>query len=686
MSRSTGTVLRRTIVALAAASVLSMTDPAMAEPSVETLTLVIGEARVGNLQARIDGARINIDYQYRNNGGGPTIKESIVLDEAGLPTSWKIEGSTTFGSKVDESFTVEDGQARWKDSSGHGQAEAARKMYAAQSASPWALGLYARALLADGETSMPAFPAGSIALQAGEEVSLRGAESAVTARVYSVGGLDLNPSHILLDADHRMVAFITPRFVAVRGGFESEVPRLRALAAELSTRRLESMVERTALRFDQPVRIAPVRIFDPHTLRRTEPRAVVVHDGRISSVQPVDTPPSDGEILIDGQGGTLVAGMFEMHAHLSQEQAALNIAAGITSVRDMGNANDVLDGLIQRIERGRIIGPRVFRSGFIEGKSPFSSNNGILVDGEQAALEAVRWYAARGFWQVKLYNSMNPAWARSIVAEAHRLGLRVSGHVPAFGNANGMLDAGYDEMTHINQVMLGWVLDPDEDTRTLLRFTAMKRFPSIDLDGEAVARTLNTFIERGVAMEPTMAIHERGMLQRDGAPPVGAAGWLEHMPIGVQRDLGQSWFEIASDEDDVAYRQAFAKILDTLRLMHERGILLVPGTDLGGSFAYHRELELFEQLGMSAPEVIRRATWDMATYLGTNQTLGSIEPRKLADFFLVDGDPTVDLAVLKRIRLVAKDGVFYRPSDIHAQFGIHPFAEPVATPAAGEVK
>ena len=99
-----------------------------------------------------------------------------------------------------------------------------------------------------------------------------------------------------------------------------------------------------------------------------------------------------------------------MHAHLDQDSALLNVAAGVTSVRDMGNDNAVLDGLIARIESGAIGGPRVTRSGFIEGKSPFSANSGIVVASEAEALDAVRWYAARGYWQIKIYNSMNPAW------------------------------------------------------------------------------------------------------------------------------------------------------------------------------------------------------------------------------------------------------------------------------------
>jgi imidazolonepropionase-like amidohydrolase len=651
------------------------------EAQTEHYSVLISGAKVGHLDATVDGRKVSIDFDYKNNGRGPTLKEKIALSEAGLPSSWEVDGNTTFGSKVSESFKVDEGQAHWKDAAGAGSAAAdGQHLYAAQSASPWALGLYARALLADGQSSMAAYPAGAITLEEGESVLLGEQGSLLNARAYAVGGLDLNPRYLLLDEQRQMVAFITPRLVLVRKGYEAEEQRLRGLAAQLSTQRMEKLQQETAKVFDAPVRIRNVRVFDPHTLALSPLSSVVFRGHKISSVQPADSPDTPGEVQIDGQGGTLIAGMFEMHGHLSQEQGPLNLAAGITSVRDMGNANEVLDGLIERVERGEIAGTRVFRSGFIEGKSPFSSNNGILVESQDAAIAAVRWYAARGYWQVKLYNSMTPAWAPAIVAEAHRLGLRVAGHVPAFGNADGMLDAGYDELTHINQIMLGWVLKADEDTRSLLRFTAMKRFVNLDLESDTVQATLKRMTSRGVAVEPTIAIHEAGMLGRDGQIPVGQASYLQHMPIGYQRDARQAWFAIDSADDDRQYRAAFAKIMDTLRLMHQRGVLLVPGTDLGGSFAYHRELELFQQLGLSPAQVLRRATWDMAKHLGTEQSLGSIEARKLADFFIVDGDPTQDLGVLKQVRLVVKDGAVYAPSEIHARYGVRKFAEPLVLP------
>ena len=445
------------------------------------------------------------------------------------------------------------------------------------------------------------------------------------------------------------------------------------MAADLSTKRLEEIQKLTAHRYGAPVRFRNVRIFDPQEMALSAPVSVVVNGRRISSIQPIDSAVSPGEVLVEGEGGTLIAGLHEMHSHTGQESALLNIAAGVTTVRDMGNDNAVLDALIERIEAGTIGGPRVHRSGFIEGKSPFNSNNGKLVTSEAEALDAVRWYAARGYGQVKLYNSMKPEWSAAAVKEAHRLGLRVAGHVPAFSNADAMVDAGYDELTHINQIALGWVLSPEEDTRTLLRLTALKRLATLDLASAPVQRTLDHIAARKVAVEPTIAIHENLLLNRGGAVPSGAVDYIDHLPVGEQRGARQGWADMSAPGDAEAFAAAYGKLMDAMREMRKRGVLLIPGTDLGGSFAFHRELELFAQLGYTPAEVLRLATWDMATYLGQDQSTGSIEKGKLADFFLVPGNPVADLKAIKTIRAVVKDGAVYYPSEVYPHFGIKPF-------------
>jgi hypothetical protein len=377
-----------------------------------------------------------------------------------------------------------------------------------------------------------------------------------------------------------------------------------------------------------------------------------------------------------------VAGFYEMHAHLSQDIALLNLMAGITTVRDMGNDNAVLDTLVHRLDAGEIGGPHVIRSGFIEGKSPFSAQNGFVVDSQQAALDAVRWYGAGDFWQIKIYNSMTPAWVPAMTQEAHRLGMRVAGHVPAFATADQMIADGYDEMTHINQFVLGWVIGPGEDTRTLFRLTALKRLPALDLQSPKVQHTIQLMVDGHKAIDPTLGIHEQLTQNRDGQPPPGAVDYLDHMPIGYRRDAMKAWVDTSAPGDDQAYRGAFDTLLAVTKMLHDRGVFIVFGTDTGGSFTYHRELELYQRAGFTPAEILKGATWDSARYTGQDQRMGSIEKGKLADFFLIPGDPTQALKAIKIIRMVVKDGTFYYPTEVYPRFGIAPFTTvPPVTPA-----
>lgn len=666
---------------IAMAALCGIASPAWAQ--VERFSVVASDARVGHLVATNEANRVTIDFDYKNNGRGPTLAETIEFGSAGLPIAWTVTGSTTFGSKVDERFEWGPQKATWRDASGAGEAATdLPALYISQSASPWALGYYARQLLMTGNHTMPTLPSGEARLEVGEALSVGEGDSRIDVTTYALTGLDLNPDYVLLDDRQRMFALASPGIIVVREGYEAEAPRLRKLAADLGAARLERIQAQTAHRPDGPLRFRNVRVFDPATQALTAPVSVVVHDGRIAGVQPVDAPATPGETIVDGEGGTLVPGLYEMHSHTGQDGAILNVAAGVTTVRDMGNDYDRLEALIGRIESGAIAGPRVHRSGFIEGRSPFSSNNGRLVESQAQALEEVRWYAARGFHQVKLYNSMKPEWSAAAAAEAKRLGLRVAGHVPAFSNADAMVEAGYDELTHINQIMLGWVLEEGEDTRTLLRLTALKRLATLDLDSERVQRTLDLIESKGVAVEPTIAIHENLMLNSDGEVPAGMVDVFDNLPVGAQRSAKQAWSDMSAPGDAEAYRLAYGKLLDTLRRMRERGVLIIPGTDLGGSFAYHRELELFTQLGYTPAEVLKLATLDMARYLGEDQLSGSIERGKRADFFLVPGDPTADLKAIKTIRAVVNGGVLYLPSEIYPHFGIRPFAEapPIQAP------
>lgn len=660
---------------LAASALAAAFVPITAYADAERFSVIFGGRNVGHLNADVNGDQIAIDFDYKNNGRGPTIRETIRTDATGLPVAWKIDGTTTFGSKTAENYAVTGKRATWTDSTGPGKAARGAGLYVAQGASPWALGLYARALLKDADNTMPALPGGMLRLTKGEAVTIAGKGGTLQTNAYDISGIDLTPTTMLLDAEGDLVSIVSADFIIIRAGYEGEEERLRGLAAKWSTDRYVTIQKKVAHDYKAPVRIRNVRLFDSKTATLTKLMSVLVNGRTIAAIEPLDSRATPGEVTIDGAGGTLIPGMYEMHAHLGQDDALLNLMAGITTVRDMGNDNAVLAELSDRIDAGIIGGPRIIKSGFLEGRSPFSANNGFVVDNQAKAIDAVRWYGARGYNQIKVYNSMNPAWVPAVVKEAHSLGMRVAGHVPAFSTADAMIAAGYDEMTHINQFMLGWVIKPTEDTRTLFRLTALKRLPSLDLNSAPVQRTIQAMVDGKKAIDPTIGIHEQLTQNRDGRVPPGAVDYLDHMPIGYQRDAKKAWVDTGGPGDDVAYRGAFDKIIATTKMLHDRGVFIVPGTDTGGSFTYHRELELLTRVGFTPAQVVKRATYDMAEYLGEDQATGSITRGKRADFFLVPGDPTKDVKAIKTIRMVVKDGTVYFPSEVYPEFGIKPFAD-----------
>jgi imidazolonepropionase-like amidohydrolase len=150
------------------------------------------------------------------------------------------------------------------------------------------------------------------------------------------------------------------------------------------------------------------------------------------------------------------------------------------------------------------------------------------------------------------------------------------------------------------------------------------------------------------------------------------------MPISYQRYRRRTFVPIHNQGEDNAYREAFAKVIDTLRMLHENGILLLPGTDDGTGFTLQREVELYTKAGMTPAEALRAATLTPEEYLGHADELGTIERGKIADFFLVAGDPTKDIRAIKLSQLVSKGDAIYFPSEIYQALSIEPFASPPA--------
>jgi imidazolonepropionase-like amidohydrolase len=635
--------------------------------------VISNDEKVGTLEVSRRDARSEIDFRIDDNGRGPKVHESIRVGGNGLPVDWRIEGSSSIGAPVRESYSYGGGKAQWKGLNDAGSASAeVAPLYVANGASPWSYGLYLRALLAKPNHELNALPTGTLRAEKLRDLTVGSGERARSVAVYALWGIDTSPQLVLATADGELFGTMDAGSVLVPEGYEREFQSLSQLASTLHRSYLEQLTQRLLHRFDQPIYIRDVRVFDSNRAVLSEPTTVVVFRDRIASVRRDAAPPADA-VVVEGEGGTLLPGLTDMHSHVSSWELPLYLAGGVTSVRDLGGDNEALLDLAQSTRGGAVMGPRMILSGFLEGRSQYSARGGFVVDQLPSALERVRWYEDHGYWGIKIYSSMTPDWVAPIAAEAHRLGLHVSGHVPAFMSSERAVRSGYDEINHMNQLLLSFVLAENEDTRTPLRFTAVgERMGKLDLQSEPVQRMIALMRERGTTMDVTMAGLEWMLLSQPGRSPPSIEGWLSHMPGPVQRARRTAVLDMKQGQLPL-YRAAWEKLLAALKLLHDAGIRIVPGTDDVPGFMLHSELEVYGRAGIPAARVLQIATLECARYLGREHELGSIEPGKLADLLLVDGDPTQNLSAVRQVRMVVKNGDVVFPEEVYSAMSIQPF-------------
>lgn len=673
-------MLLRTTAGLGVLLALCLSGSALAE-TFKYVVMANGE-KVGHLTADVQGRATSVDYAVSNNGRGPKAREKITADAAGMPVTWTIEGESLFGSPVAEHYTWKAGQAEWSSQADNGQVAAAKPLlYVGNDVSPWMLGVYVKALLKAPNRTLPVLPGGQLKLTEVRKITLGAGKAAVPVTIYELAGIDLNPDYVLVDGKGELFG----SGGLIREGYEGELPKLQVLNREIAQARAEEAQKKLAHRFAGPVRIRNVRVFDPISMKvGAELKTVVVFGDRITGVLANDAagPAPKGETVIDGQGGTLMPGLHDMHSHTSLSSNLFNLAAGVTATRDQGNDNEQLLAMLDGLRTGRLAGPRIVRNGFLEGRSQYSARLGFIPGTLDEAMQNVRWYADHGYWQVKIYNSFNPDWVAPVAAEAKRLGMGVTGHVPAFSSPDRVIRDGYDDIAHINQLMLGWILDPKEDTRTPLRLTGMARGKDLDLKSERVQATVRLMKERGTALDTTAMILERLMLSRSGQVQAGDAPYLDHVPIGYQRYRKRSFVTIKTPQDDADYQGGFAKVREVLKMLDDNGVQLLPGTDDATGFSSLREMEVYVEAGIPAGRALYLGTLGAERYFKRDHELGTIERGKLADFILVDGDPVANISALRKNRMTMVGGVAYYPAEIYEHLTIKPFAaKPPVTPA-----
>jgi Amidohydrolase family len=642
-------------------------------------SVVIQQQTAGHLNVTLGDERsVQTDLSYRDNGRGPDIRERFVLGAQGAPVEYEGEGVSTYGAQIREQFKVEDGRLRWRSRVDAGdEAVEPGTLFLPIEGTVAYQGEMVRSLLRRPDGRAPIVGGGQLSVERVATMSVDGPQGAVPLVLVALTGADTSPWYSWHRDDDtlRLFAVTWPGFAIVAKGHEDAVDALTARAAQAEDEWLVALQKRTARPLPGLTLIRGVRWFDAPAATMRGPSDVYLRAGRIADVTAPGQLAAQPDHVIDGHGRTLLPGLWDMHAHLWAGAAPLHLVAGVTSVRDMAGDNAYLMRLQARLAAGELPGPTVYLAGFIEGRSPYSSRNGFVVDTVDEGRRAIDWYAARGYRQIKLYNSIRPEWVRPLAAHAKARGLKVSGHVPAFMLAAQAVNAGYDELTHINQVTLNFVTQPGDDPRTLLRFTRIgDDAHRLDVNSPRVRAFLALLVRHGTVVDPTLATFESMFTQQQGQPKPGLVALADHLPAVWRRSLRAAEMDLEGTQL-TTYRASYARMLALTLAMHRAGVPLVAGTDDIPGLTLHRELELYVQAGIPAPHALRIATWNGARVAGAEQEAGSIARGKVADLMLIDGDPSRRIADIRRASLVLKGGVAYAPAQLFEAMGFKPVVD-----------
>jgi imidazolonepropionase-like amidohydrolase len=607
-----------------------------------------------------------------DRGRGENLTSRLHLDAAGIPLSEHLSGADYWKNPIDERFDVVQGMAVWSSGAEKGEKKVDHpSFYVTRNGSNLDVGLLAAALLRNRRHRLPLLPEGEARIESAGVARIATGGTTRSLTLYAISGLASSPVYVWMEKPDLFFGSYDGFTTLVPQGNEDAAPAMIKAQVEAMASREKALATKLGHRPARALVVKRARLFDPESGTVTPDVTVVISGHRIQAVGPdgaVRLP--EGADTVDAHGRMLLPGLWDMHQHLTDNDGLYDLAAGVTTGRDLGNDADYLLDLKRKWDSGEALGPRVVLAGVIDGPGPFASPAKVLVSNEAEARAAVDRYAEQGYVQIKIYSSVDPKLVPVLAAEAHRLGLRVSGHIPNGMTAADAVRAGFDEVQHVNFLFLNFI--PGVDTRTPARMTAVAEHAAgIDLTSAPVREFVQLLKERHTVSDPTLTSFEDLFTGRPDAVHPSLVAVADRLPYQMRRTMLGGGLPVPPGMDQ-RYRDSFRACMALVRLLHDEGITIVAGTDDFAGFSLHRELETYVELGLPAPEVLRIATLGAARVMKLDHDLGTIAPGKLADLILVDGDPTRNISDIRKVVLVVKDGMMYDPAELYAAVGIKP--------------
>lgn len=564
------------------------------------------------------------------------------LDNKGFPTNYK--SITTDANGKETKFIKEN----------------AAGFFFTEDYVPSSIALLANALLnnnnvvlsSNTKTTLKQFDSLSIKNTAGEKQNIS---------LYTITGLDYLPLSVWLDDKQHLFAYIRGRDEVIRKGYENNLIQLTEKQNQATTNWLKKTAK--DLTHDpKKLLIYNARVFDVHTLKTSPKTSVLIQGNKITQVGKDGsfTVPKNIE-QIDADGKFLMPGLWDNHVYyFSQHIGLLNIAAGVTSIREMGNARP--EALSQsKSSLNEQIGPRMVLAMRYQGDKKSRYGNAIpIIANEDDIKKILKEHVPQGYKMLRNVSNFSPDLMPAIKTHAIKHGVHIVGEPPGGMTPREYIEAGAQEILHLFNITRN-LLPPRAGVEQKERFSQHQQISHQD---PILLAYISAAKKYDVALEPTLLFNEQFFKSIKGQTATGFEPYINHMPLLARGKLLSSRTSASNGV------QAFDVLLKLVKFIHDSGIRLIPAAYLSNGYGLHYELELFVKAGIPNAKVLQMATYGSAKNMHMEDKLGAIKAGQLADLILIDGDPTQNISDIRKTHTVIRDGKVFDASKVYSAIGI----------------
>ena len=630
-------------------------------------------------------------YTIAHDGGSLTLKTDFVFTDRGskvplsatlkaaddyTPQSFVIKGNTSRMSDIDSDVEVNGSNATIRRGKETSSVAAPQSFFTISGYAPVAVQMaLIRYWRAHGSPpQLATLPSGEVRIQdRGAETIEIGGRSIPIER-YTIRGLIWGLETLWMDGNNNLAALVSTdaefdHFEAVREEYEPALSKFVASAAR------DEMAALSELSHGLSGRRTGTLAFVGATLINTTGKAtvanatIVIRDSKIIAVGPGNKIkiPADAQ-RIDVTGKYIIPGLWDMHAHYEQvEWGPIYLAAGATTVRDVGNEFEFITAIRDAVNSGQGLGPHMLLAGVVDGDSAYAL--GVArVNSPADAQTWVQRYHDAGFQQMKIYSSVKSENVKAVCTDAHNLGMTVTGHIPEGMTAYDGVNDGMDQINHI-QYVFNLLRPKDFDQRKATPAEVAKMVASLDVNSDAGKQAVAFLRKHNTVIDPTMALME--FMRRPADVP---ADKVEPGVDHVAPELREQLINGGLPPERAATGQKIVQDeLAIIGALHRAGVRIVAGTDQTvPGFSLYREIELYNQAGFTTMEALQAATIVPARVMNADRDSGSIEVGKRADFDILDANPLENIHNIRSVRSVVANGVLFESAPLWESVGFKP--------------